>query len=58
MKEYPLRFSLVPRYEQFGIRRRVVGDYLVLYRVLQSRIEVIHVVHGATDYATILFPEH
>ncbi|WP_349368234.1 type II toxin-antitoxin system RelE/ParE family toxin [Salinarimonas sp.] len=53
----PYRFSLVPRYERSGVRRRVVGDYLVFYRAREDAVEIVHVLHGATDYAAILFPE-
>jgi toxin ParE1/3/4 len=31
--EMPMRFSVVPRYAQAGIRRRVHGNYLIFYRV-------------------------
>lgn len=53
----PRKFRLVPRYERYGIRRRVHGNYLIFYRVEESRIAILHVLHGATDYAAIIFPE-
>ncbi len=56
LSEVPHAFPLVPRYESRGVRRRVHGNYLIFYRVLGYRIVVIHVLHGATDYAPILFP--
>jgi len=49
--DMPHRFSLVPRYEHTGIRRRVVGDYLLFYRVGDASIQILHILHGATDYA-------
>lgn len=55
LADTPEGFALVPRYERQGIRRRVHGSYLIFYRVRGERIIVIHVLHGATDYAEILF---
>jgi addiction module RelE/StbE family toxin len=50
-------FPLLQRHEEAGIRRRVVGNYLIFYYVLRGRVEVIHILHGARDYEAILFPE-
>jgi len=57
LAELPRGFPLVRRYEALGIRRRVHGDYLIFYRVEPERVVVLHVLHGATDYAAILFDE-
>lgn len=56
LADAPLAFPLVPRYELFGIRRRVHGSYLIFYRAEAKRVIVIHVLHGAMDYETLLFP--
>ncbi|WP_109482529.1 type II toxin-antitoxin system RelE/ParE family toxin [Paraburkholderia sp. C35] len=59
LADMPLAFPLVPRYEDQGVRHRVHGRYQIFYRVIgepAERIDVIHVLHGARDYATILFP--
>ncbi len=56
LADFPQRFPLVPRYEDRGVRRRVHGNYLIFYRAEADGVEVIHVLHGARDYATILFP--
>jgi plasmid stabilization system protein ParE len=53
----PYGFALVPRYERHGIRRRVHGNYLIFYRIDADRVTVIHVLHGARDYAAVLFDE-
>ena len=55
--DFPKRFSLVPRYEAHGIRHCVHGNYLIFYRVGQARVVVIHVRHGAMDYAALLFDQ-
>lgn len=49
-------FPLVPRYEHQGIRRRVHKNYLIFYRVESGQIVVIHILHGAMDYSSILEP--
>ena len=53
----PRGYPLVPRYEETGIRRRPFGQFLIFYRVGQDAIEVIHILHGARDYESLLFPE-
>ena len=55
--DMPKAYPLVPRYERFGIRRRVYGDYLIFYRVGKETIDVIHVIQGAQDYEPMLFPK-
>lgn len=56
LADMPRAFSLVPRYEHHGVRRRVYGNYLIFYYVEAERVVVLHVLHGAMDYAAILFP--
>ncbi|MDR0781620.1 MAG: type II toxin-antitoxin system RelE/ParE family toxin [Pseudomonadales bacterium] len=51
----PRAFPLVPRYEKYGIRWRVHGNYLIFYRVNDEQIVVVHILHGAMDYAAVLF---
>jgi len=56
LSDMPHAFPLVPRYEHHGIRRRPVGNYLIFYRVGDARILIVHIVHGARDYESLLFP--
>lgn len=56
LADTPRGFSLVPRYEHLGVRRRPYGAYLIFYRVLEDRIDILHVLNGAQDYEAILFP--
>lgn len=51
----PLVFPLVLRYEGHGIRRRVHSNYLIFYRVDAEQVVIVHVLHGASDYAAALF---
>ena len=53
----PMAFSLVPRYEQYAIRRCVYENYLIFYRIEDEQITVLHIVHGAMDYSGILFED-
>lgn len=55
LADAPLAFPLVPRYEKHGVRRRVHDNYLIFYRIEGNQVVVLHVLHGAMDYAGILF---
>jgi plasmid stabilization system protein ParE len=57
LAQLPEGYPLVPRHEQFGIRRRVHGNYLIFYRIDGRAIDVLHILHGARDYESILFPD-
>lgn len=57
LADMPHAFPLVPRYEHHGIRRRVYDNDLIFYHVETERIVVLRVLHGAMDYAAILFPD-
>ena len=53
----PNRYSNVPRFEGRGLRRIVVGQYLIIFRVEADRIMVLRILHGARDYEAILFAD-
>jgi plasmid stabilization system protein ParE len=53
----PLAFPLLPNWEDRGVRRRVHGNYLIFYRVHQDQVQVLHILHGAQDYESTLFPD-
>ena len=55
LADTPRAYPLVPRYERFGIRRCVHGNYLIFYRLQPEQIEVIHVLQGARDIEAMLF---
>ncbi|MCJ2045517.1 type II toxin-antitoxin system RelE/ParE family toxin [Methylobacterium sp. J-078] len=56
LADAPRGFPLVPRYERSGVRRRPYRDYLIFYRVEDDHVDVLHILNGARDYETILFP--
>ncbi|WP_082935694.1 MULTISPECIES: type II toxin-antitoxin system RelE/ParE family toxin [unclassified Rhizobium] len=37
-----------------GVRRRPFGNYLIFYRIEDSTVQVMRILHGARDYARIL----
>ncbi|KVP28302.1 type II toxin-antitoxin system RelE/ParE family toxin [Burkholderia multivorans] len=58
LAEMPFAFPLVPRFEAYGVRHRGYGNFQIFYRVKGDppvQIDVLHVLHGARDYASILF---
>jgi plasmid stabilization system protein ParE len=55
LADTPKAFPLVPRYELFGIRRCVHGNYLIFYRLQPQKIEVIHILQGGKDIEALLF---
>lgn len=59
LADTPHGFPLLPGREESGIRRRPHRDYLIFYRVTEiaEQIDVLHVLNGAQDYDTILFPQ-
>jgi toxin ParE1/3/4 len=55
--DMPRAYPLVPRYERWGVRRRVYQNYLIFYRIREELIEIIHILNGAQDYEVLLFPD-
>jgi toxin ParE1/3/4 len=55
LADTPRAYPLVPRYEHFGIRRCVHGNYLIFYRLQPEQIEVIHILQVARDIEALLF---
>jgi plasmid stabilization system protein ParE len=58
LADMPLGFPLVPRYEHHNVRHRPHRNYQIFYRTIGNpveRIDILHIIHGARDYAAILF---
>lgn len=53
----PKAYPLIVGHEKTGIRRRAHGNYLIFYWMQNNTVEVLHILNGAMDYDTILFPE-
>lgn len=54
LQKLPLAFPLVYRYANLNIRKKPYKNYLIFYRVQESDIEIIHIIHGARDYDDLL----
>lgn len=54
--EFPLAHAPLPDRPAAGIRRKVHGNYLILYRLRTDTVEILRLVHGARDYEQLLFP--
>ncbi len=50
----PLGYPLVPRHEAAGYRRSLYGNYVLIFRLIDDRVEIIRVLHGARDLERIL----
>lgn len=57
LSDMPRMYPLVPRYEHWGVRRCVHGNYLIFYRLREAAIDIVHILHGAQDFEAILFPD-
>lgn len=57
LADMPRAYALVPGYEEHSIRRRPYSNYLIFYRAEAEAVVVLHVLNGAQDYESILFPQ-
>lgn len=55
--DMPQAWPVVPRYEHHGVRRRVLGRYLIFYRIGADSIIILHILNGAMDVEAVLFPD-
>jgi toxin ParE1/3/4 len=54
LADMPLRFPMIDVNFPQPIRRRVLGRYVILYTVGDARVDVLHILHGARDYHSLL----
>ncbi|NNM70794.1 type II toxin-antitoxin system RelE/ParE family toxin [Enterovirga aerilata] len=47
--ETPFAWPVLSRHRTAGVRRKLHGRYLILYRMRQDRVEIVRIVHGARD---------
>jgi plasmid stabilization system protein ParE len=45
--DQPRLGSIVPEYERDDIREHILGDYRIVYRLANKRIEIVAISHGA-----------
>ena len=49
----PRASPIDPRYENLAVRRRVHGNYLILYRIIGDRVDILRIIHGARDHVRL-----
>lgn len=54
LQRMPERYAHLPGLSHAGYRRRVYRDYLIIYEVRAERVNVIRILHGASDYQKLL----
>jgi plasmid stabilization system protein ParE len=54
LSRMPERYQKLEGFESAGSRRRIYRDYLIVYRVLPNEVEVLRVIHGASDFQDVL----
>ncbi|HEY4167902.1 MAG TPA: type II toxin-antitoxin system RelE/ParE family toxin [Reyranella sp.] len=52
----PRGHPLVDGSRDATLRRKVYGNYLIFHDVGPNAVEILHILHGARDYAQIIFP--
>ena len=52
--DFPFTGEKLGRYQKEQIRRKLHGEYLMLYVVREDAIYVVRVIHGAQDYLRFL----
>ncbi len=56
LRGFPRAYPLLSGHEESGIRKYSYRRYLIFYAILNDRVEVLRILHGARDYEAILFP--
>ncbi len=55
--ETPQGFAVLPEFADYEVRRKPYRSYSIFYRIVDDRIDVIHILHSAQNYQKLLFPE-
>lgn len=55
--QMPNAFELVEDTSLPELRRRIFAPYLIFYRVEETSISLVRILHGARDYLQILEPQ-
>lgn len=53
----PRSYPLVDKSRDPALRRRIHGSYLIFYDIGEDAVEILHILHGARDYAQIIFSD-
>ena len=52
--DLPFGYPLLKPQQAASIRRKPHGQYLIFYRVLEGRIDILRILHGARDVDRLL----
>jgi plasmid stabilization system protein ParE len=55
--DHPQAHPLIPRYEDYGHRRKPNRAYLIIYTVKPDYVIVDAILHGSQDYEALLFDD-
>lgn len=60
LARFPLTAPLIrdPELRRLGYRYVIVKNYLLFYRLIGDTVYIYHIVHGKTDYPTMLRTEY
>jgi plasmid stabilization system protein ParE len=53
----PRSYPLVDGSRDPTLRRRIHANYLIFFDIGAKEVEILHVIHGARDYARIVFAD-
>ncbi|WP_140984621.1 type II toxin-antitoxin system RelE/ParE family toxin [Asticcacaulis tiandongensis] len=53
--DHPKAYPLIPRYEEYGHRRKPYRAYIIIYTVMADSVLVDAILHGSQDYEIMLF---
>ncbi|HWU99823.1 MAG TPA: type II toxin-antitoxin system RelE/ParE family toxin [Devosia sp.] len=57
LAEHPERYPFFIEHRGVRMRRASYRGYLIFYSIEPPEVRVHHIVHGAQDYTSLLFPE-
>lgn len=53
LADNPARFPTAKNVAEFEIRKVSHGSYLIFYAIKQDRVEILRIVHGSRDWASM-----
>jgi len=54
LADHPERFALLKGHETEKVRRRVFGNYLIIYRMNETDVDVLRIVNSVMDLNEVL----
>ncbi len=51
---YPKTGRMVPEYNLPDLREKIYGDYRIVYRIVETTIEIVAICHGARQLERVL----